>query len=157
MRSDEGATMSEVFEIDQAVLADLINHTQWGDPWGRKPDFGIEKPGSYQDLVWDPCLEQFVLVWGPPFLIPDQTCEKEPVTVLVEVPVKDLTRENLSASVRAIAEDSDAVAPLLVGVAALQRLAEFHLNGEHPAESELLHAAARELFTESLNRIRSMR
>jgi hypothetical protein len=146
--------MSEAFEMDQATLADLINYTQWGDRWGRRPGFGIETPGSYQDLAWDPCLEQFVLVWGPPFLVPDLTCKKESVAVLVEVPVNNITKESLGASVQAITEDRDAVAPLLVGAAALQRLAEFH-ESEHPAASDLLFAAARDLFTESLNRARA--
>jgi hypothetical protein len=156
MASDERTAMSESFELDQAVLADLINYTR-GVPWDpeRFPGFGELKP--YQDLAWDPCTQQFVLVWGPPFVIPESSCPEDPIRDLVDVPVDEITEERLGASVRAVTTRAETVAPLLISAAALQRLAEFHAEKEHPAEYELLTAAARDLFVESLSRARSAR
>ena len=148
--------MSRAYEIDQAILADVVQFGFGKDgnwrPW-KVPD----APETTFKYIYNPCTDTFDWVEGPPFPVVDRSCGEEPVEVLTKVPAEAITAKALNASVERVTADPEAVGPLLMAGAEFQRLAEFHRNNGRDGPHELLDATAGELFAEAINRMRAAR
>ncbi|GAB3173019.1 hypothetical protein GCM10027059_43280 [Myceligenerans halotolerans] len=141
------------FEVGSAAIAGIVNYVRFGNGLGPDPLGPIEKIEFYPELVWDPCTQTFEVQWGPPFVIEDPLCGKDPLVDLSGVPIEVITVENLKASVEKVTADPEAVGPQLIAGAAFQRLAEFHNVNGRAELHELLNATADRLFAHALERV----